>query len=42
MSPIHEPLGQQCIDKATVAAIAKMRAFPLEQLNWCADSQTAG
>jgi len=38
MSPIHDPLGQQCIDKAAVAAVAKMRGLPLDQLNWCADS----
>ena len=41
MSPILDPLGQQCIDKATVAAVAKMRGLPLDQLNWCEDSQTA-
>ena len=41
MSPIHDPLGQQCIDKAAVAAVAKMRGLPLDQLNWCEDSQTA-
>ena len=39
MSPILDPLGQQCIDKATVAAVAKMRGLPLDQLNWCEDSQ---
>ena len=41
MSPILDPLGQQCIDKATVTAVAKMRGLPLDQLNWCEDSQTA-
>jgi hypothetical protein len=38
MSPIHDALGQRCIDKATVAAIARMRSLPLDQLNWCAGS----
>ncbi len=41
MSPILDPLGQQCIDKASVGAVAKMRGLPLDQLNWCEDSQTA-
>jgi hypothetical protein len=41
MSPILDPLGQQCIDKATVAAVAKIRGLPLDQLNWCEDGQTA-
>ena len=41
MSPIHDPQVQQCIDKATVAAVARMRDLPLDQLNWCEDSQTA-
>jgi hypothetical protein len=42
MSPIHDPLRQQCIDKATVAAVARMRGLPLDQLNWCEDGPTAG
>jgi predicted Zn-dependent protease len=42
MSPIHDPRVQQCIDKATVAAVARMRSLPLDQLNWCEDNPTAG
>jgi hypothetical protein len=42
MSPTHDPVGQQCIDKATVAAVAEMRGLPLDQLNWCEDGQSAG
>jgi hypothetical protein len=42
MSPIHDPVGQQCIDKATVAAVARMRDLPLDQLNWCEDSPAPG
>ena len=42
MSPMpRSRSAQQCIDKATVAAVAKMRGLPLDQLNWCEDSQTA-
>ena len=37
MSPILDPLRQQCIDKTTVAAVARMRDLPLDQLNWCED-----
>ena len=42
MSPIHDPLVQQCIDKATVAAVAHMRGLSLDQLNWCEDTPAAG
>lgn len=42
MSPIHDPLVQQCIDKATVAAVARLRGLPLEELNWCQDTAAGG
>ena len=38
MSPIHDPQVQRCIDKATVAAVARMRALSLDQLSWREDS----
>ena len=35
MSPTYDPAGQQCIDKAAVAAAAELRGLPLAELNWC-------
>ncbi len=34
MSPLHDPLAQRCIDKAAVAAVARIRALPVAELNW--------
>jgi predicted Zn-dependent protease len=42
MSPVHDPAGQRRIDKATVAAVARMRGLPINELNWCEEGQTAG
>jgi predicted Zn-dependent protease len=42
MSPVHDPAGQRCIDKATIAAVARMRGLPIDELNWCEDGQNAG
>lgn len=42
MSPMHDPAGQRCIDKATIAAVAKMRGLPIDELDWCEEAQTAG
>jgi hypothetical protein len=42
MSPVHDPAGQPCIDKATIAAVARMRGLPIDELNWCEDGQNAG
>jgi hypothetical protein len=42
MSPVHDPAGQRCIDKGTIAAVARMRGLPIDELNWCEEGQTAG
>lgn len=42
MSPQFDPTGQQCVDKAAVAAIAEMRRLPLFELNWCERIDDAG
>ena len=35
MAAHYHPSDQQCIDKATVAAVAAKRRLPINQLNWC-------
>lgn len=35
MSAQYDPAAQQCIDKATVAAVARIHRLPLSELNWC-------
>src|SRR5262245_52193406 len=38
MAAHYHPSAQQCIDRATVAAVAAKRRLPVEQLNWCETS----
>jgi hypothetical protein len=42
MSPLHDPLAQRCIDKAAVAAVARIRALPVAELNWCEEIAAPG
>jgi hypothetical protein len=35
MAARYHPTDQQCVDKATVAAVAAKRRLPVDQLNWC-------
>jgi hypothetical protein len=35
MAAHYHPTDQQCVDKATVAAVAARRRLPMDQLNWC-------
>jgi hypothetical protein len=35
MAAHYHPADQQCIDKATIAAIAARRRLAVDQLNWC-------
>jgi hypothetical protein len=35
MAAHYHPADQQCVDKATVAAVAARRRLPMGQLNWC-------
>ncbi len=42
MSPRHDPLAQRCIDKAAVAAVARIRALPVAELNWCEEIAPPG
>jgi hypothetical protein len=35
MAAHYHPADQQCVDKATVAAVAAKRRLPVNQLNWC-------
>ena len=35
MAAHYHPADQQCVDKATVAAVAARRRLPVDQLNWC-------
>ena len=35
MAAHYHPADQQCVDKATVAAVAAKRRLPMDQLNWC-------
>ena len=42
MSPRHDPLAQRCIDKAAVAAVARIRALSVAELNWCEEIAAPG
>jgi hypothetical protein len=42
MSPRHDPLAQRCIDKAAVAAVARIRALPVAEPNWCEEIAPPG
>jgi hypothetical protein len=42
MSPLHDPLAQRCIDKAAVVAVARIRALPVAELNWCEEIAAPG
>ena len=42
MSPRHDPLAQRCIDKAAVAAVARIHALPVAELNWCEEIAAPG
>jgi Putative peptidase family len=35
MAAHYHPADQQCIDKATIAAVAAKRQLAVDQLNWC-------
>ena len=35
MATHYHPVDQQCVDKATVAAVAAKRQLPADKLNWC-------
>jgi len=35
MAALYHPADQQCIDKATIAAVAAKRRLAVDQLNWC-------
>lgn len=35
MAALYHPTDQQCVDKATIAAVAAKRGLAVEQLNWC-------
>jgi hypothetical protein len=35
MAAHYHPTDQQCVDKATVAAVAAQRRLAVDQLNWC-------
>lgn len=41
MAAHYHPTSQQCVDRATVEAVAAKRGLPLAQLNWCEDGQVA-
>ena len=38
MAAYYSPHAQRCIDRLTVAMLAKVRGWPLEQLNWCEEA----
>ena len=42
MSPRHDPLAQRCIDKAAVAAVARIRALSVAELNRCEEIAAPG
>jgi hypothetical protein len=35
MAAHYHPADQQCVDKATIAAVAAKRRLAVDQLNWC-------
>jgi hypothetical protein len=35
MAALYHPTDQQCVDKATIAAVAAKRRLAVDQLNWC-------
>ena len=35
MAAHYHPTDQQCVDKATIAAVAARRRLAVDQLNWC-------
>jgi len=35
MAAHYHPADQQCVDKATITAVAAKRRLPVDQLNWC-------
>ena len=35
MAALYHPTDQQCVDKATIAAVAAKRRLSVDQLNWC-------
>jgi Putative peptidase family len=35
MAAHYHPTDQQCVDKATIAAVAAQRRLAVDQLNWC-------
>ena len=35
MAAHYHPVDQQCVDKATIAAVAAKRRLAVDQLNWC-------
>ena len=35
MAARYHPTYQQCVDKATVAAVAAKRRLPVNHFNWC-------
>ena len=41
MAARYHATSQQCVDKATVEAVAAKRGLPMARLNWCEDSQVA-
>ena len=41
MSPRHDPLAQRCIDKRS-GRVARIRALPVAELNWCEETAPPG
>jgi Matrixin len=41
MAAHYHPTSQQCVDRATVEAVAAKRGLPLARLNWCEYGQVA-
>jgi hypothetical protein len=41
MAAHYHATSQQCVDRATVEAVAAKRGLPLARLNWCEDGQVA-
>jgi hypothetical protein len=35
MAAHYHPTDQQCVDKATIAAVAAGRRLAVDRLNWC-------
>jgi Matrixin len=41
MAARYHATSQQCVDRATVEAVAAKRGLPMARLNWCEDGQVA-